>query len=114
MHAREDEHDRLRELALGSSSGGVVFVNGPPRADAAILRTDRLYDPGRLRRGLRRGRSPESAVVWRLDRPESLVDRRSRADPALDLSAAGQVLGVSPGAAAGGAALPDRDHGPTP
>ncbi len=29
--------------------------NGPPRADAAVLRTDRLYDPARLRRGLRRG-----------------------------------------------------------
>ena len=72
VHARGDEHDRLRELALGSSTEAVVFVNGPPRADAAILRTDRLYDPARLRRGLRRGRSPESAVVWRLDRPESL------------------------------------------
>ena len=70
---RGDEHERLRELALCSSSGAVVFVNGPPRADAAILRTDRLYDPARLRRGLRRGRSPESAVVWRLDRPESLL-----------------------------------------
>ncbi len=73
VHARGDEHERLRELARGSSTDGVVFVNGPPRADAAILRTDRLYDPARLRRGLRRGRSPESAVLWRLDRPESLL-----------------------------------------
>jgi hypothetical protein len=73
VHARGDEHERLRELALGSSTEGVVFVTGPPRADAAILRTDRLYDPARLRRGLRRGRSPESAVLWRLDRPESLL-----------------------------------------
>jgi hypothetical protein len=73
VHARGDEHERLRQLALGSSPDAVVFVNGPPRADAAILRTDRLYDPARLRRGLRRGRSPESAVLWRLDQPESLL-----------------------------------------
>jgi hypothetical protein len=73
VHARGDEHDRLRALAVGSCGDRVVFVNGPPRADAAVLRTDRLYDPARLRRGLRRGRSPESAVVWRLDRPESLL-----------------------------------------
>ncbi len=73
VHARADEHDRLRALAVGSSTRAVAFVSGPPRADAAILRTDRLYDPARLSRGLRRGRSPESAVVWRLDRPESLL-----------------------------------------
>jgi CDP-alcohol phosphatidyltransferase len=73
VHARGDEHDRLRELTRGSSTAVAEFVNGPPRADAAILRTDRLYDPARLRRGLRRGRSPESAVIWRLDRPESLL-----------------------------------------
>ena len=42
------------------------------RADAAVLRTDRLYDAATAR-GLRRGRSPESAVMWRLDRPESLA-----------------------------------------
>ena len=68
--------DQLRELAGGSHRRGVVFVSGPPRADAAVLRTDRLYDAARLRRGLRRGRSPESAVLWRLDRPEIVVDRR--------------------------------------
>jgi phosphatidylglycerophosphate synthase len=45
---------------------------GPPRADAAVLRTDRFYDRSRLRRRLSRGRSPESAVLWRLDRPESI------------------------------------------
>jgi hypothetical protein len=73
VHARGDEHERLRDLAVGSRTGAVVFVNGPPRADAAILRTDRLYDPARLRRGLRRGRPPESAVLWRLDRPDSLL-----------------------------------------
>lgn len=69
---RDDEHARLRDLALSERPDRVVFVNGPTRADAAVLRTDRLYDRGRLRRGLRRGRSPESAVLWRLDQPEAL------------------------------------------
>jgi phosphatidylglycerophosphate synthase len=73
IHAREEEHGELRELALGSNHGDVHFEVGPPRARAAVLRTDRIYDPARLRRGLRRGRSPETAVLWRLDRPETLA-----------------------------------------
>jgi phosphatidylglycerophosphate synthase len=89
VHARGDEHQRLRELAADSSGRGVDLVNGPPRADAVILRTDRLYDAARLRRGLRRGRSPESAVVWRLDRPESL----STADQELTRRTSYQPLG---------------------
>ncbi len=72
VHARAAEHDSLRVLTAGAGHSDIVFVNGPPRADAAVLRTDRLYDPARLKRSLRRGLSPESAVVWRLDRPESL------------------------------------------
>ncbi|MFI5457882.1 MAG: CDP-alcohol phosphatidyltransferase family protein [Isosphaerales bacterium] len=73
VHAREEEHRQLRELAGGPHHSSVVFVCGPPRADAAVLRTDCFYDAARLRRGLRRGRSPESAVMWRLDRPGSLA-----------------------------------------
>ena len=38
-----------------------------------ILRTDRLYDPARLRRALRHGADPERAVIWRLDRPQGLA-----------------------------------------
>jgi phosphatidylglycerophosphate synthase len=72
VHARADEHESLRALTAAASQPHVVFVNGPPRADAVVLRTDRLYDPVRLKRSLRRGLSPESAVAWRLDRPESL------------------------------------------
>ena len=59
-----------------SSSAG---RRGP---DAAVLRTDRFYDRARLRRRLRRGGSPESAVLWRLDRPEALAIGRRGADPA--------------------------------
>jgi phosphatidylglycerophosphate synthase len=73
VHAREEEHGPLRELAGCSSGRGVQFVCGPPRADATVLRTDRYYDARRLKQGLKRGRSPESAVLWRLDRPETLA-----------------------------------------
>jgi phosphatidylglycerophosphate synthase len=73
VHAREEEHSRLRELAGNPESSDVLFVCGSPRAGAIVLRTDRLYDAQRLRRSLRRGRSAESAVLWRLDRPESLA-----------------------------------------
>ncbi len=73
IHAREDEHPRLRELARRSVSRGVQLVCGPPRADAAVLKTDCYYDAKRLRRVLLRGGSPESAVLWRLDRPETLA-----------------------------------------
>ena len=74
IHAREDEHRRLRELAPASLGRSVQLVCGPPRADAAVLRTDRYYDAGRLKHVLRRGGSPETAVLWRLDRPETLAN----------------------------------------
>jgi phosphatidylglycerophosphate synthase len=73
VHAREDELGPLSELAARFQKRRVEFVYGPPRADAAVLRTDRFYDLGRLKRGLRRGRSPESAVLWRLDRAETIA-----------------------------------------
>jgi phosphatidylglycerophosphate synthase len=73
IHAGPEEHHRFRELASGLAHSGVVFECGPPCDGAAVLRTDRIYDPARLRRVLRRGRSPETAVIWRLDRPESLA-----------------------------------------
>lgn len=71
VHARVDEHSPLRRLIADDST--VVFRAGPPPEGAAILRTDRLYDQARLRRVVRSGRDPESAVVWRLDRPGALA-----------------------------------------
>src|ERR1700684_4277062 len=41
VHARAEEHDMLRALTANASHTDVVFVNGPPRADATVLRTDR-------------------------------------------------------------------------
>jgi phosphatidylglycerophosphate synthase len=72
VYARPEEHRELSELVGERARSRLVLVAGPPRADAAVLRTDRYYDRSRLRRRLRRGDSPESAVLWRLDRPESL------------------------------------------
>lgn len=73
VHARLGEHSRLRALVAGLGASQVVFATGPPPEDAVILRTDRLYDPTRLRRALRRGKDPESAVLWRLDQPHGLI-----------------------------------------
>jgi hypothetical protein len=72
VHARAEDHGRLSELASLTQSHRVTFLTGAPRADAAVLRTDRYYDRSRLRRRLRRGRSPEGAVIWRLDHFEAL------------------------------------------
>jgi phosphatidylglycerophosphate synthase len=72
VHARPEEQRELSELAGERFRPGIVFLSGSPRADAVVLRTDRFYDEGRLGRRLRRGRSPESAVLWRLDRPEAI------------------------------------------
>lgn len=72
VHARLEEHRALCDLIGERPEGAVVLRTGPPPAGSAILRTDRLYDPNRLRRAVRRGRDPESAVIWRLDRPAGL------------------------------------------
>ncbi|MEO6808766.1 MAG: CDP-alcohol phosphatidyltransferase family protein [Isosphaeraceae bacterium] len=73
VHARVDDHARYRGLVDPDQRVSVVFATGPPPEGSAVLRTDRLYDEARLRKALRRGRDPESAVVWRLDRPSSLA-----------------------------------------
>jgi phosphatidylglycerophosphate synthase len=73
VHAREDEHRELRALLGRGQERSVLIVSHPPRADAAVLRTDRYYDAMRLRRALHQGRSPETAVLWRLDSTESLL-----------------------------------------
>lgn len=73
VHAREEDHRRLRALATHPHQGGVILVAGPPRSGAIVLESDRIYDAKRLHRGLKRGKSPETAVIWRIDRPETLA-----------------------------------------
>ncbi len=72
VHARPEEHRVLSDLVGDHARARLILLSGPPRADAAVLRADRYYDRARLRRRLVRGGSPESAVLWRLDGPESL------------------------------------------
>lgn len=72
IHARLEEHPRLSRLLADRSAAQYEFVTGPPPENAAILRTDRLYDRQRLQRALRKGKDPESAVLWRLDQPHGL------------------------------------------
>jgi phosphatidylglycerophosphate synthase len=72
VHARLDEHERLRASVGDPGRSRIRLVTGPPPENATILRSDRLYDAARLKRALQRGRDPESAVIWRLDRPQAL------------------------------------------
>jgi phosphatidylglycerophosphate synthase len=72
IHARQDEHDRLTALLASRPSSRYRLALGPPPEDAVILRTDRFYDPAGLRKALRKGRDVETAVVWRIDRPQAL------------------------------------------
>jgi hypothetical protein len=72
VHARDDDHKLLEGLMADHISNRVILVAGPPRSSAAIMRTDRLYDLRRLRRAVRSGADPETAVIWKLDRARSL------------------------------------------
>lgn len=72
VHARIDDHGFLRGIVPEIDSDSMVLMTGPPPEGAVVLRTDRLYDPRRLGRVVRGGRDPESAVIWRLDRPMAL------------------------------------------
>jgi hypothetical protein len=72
VHAQLDEHRRLHDLVADLPPGRLAFATGPPPKGAIILRTDRIYDPARLRRALRRGLDPERSVLWKLDQPHAM------------------------------------------
>ena len=72
VHARLDEHDGLLEAIGDGGRARIRLMTGPPPENAAILRSDRLYDPARLKRAIDRGKDVESAVIWRLDRPKGI------------------------------------------
>jgi phosphatidylglycerophosphate synthase len=73
VYAREDEHALLQTLLADTEPGRILLLAGPPRAGATILRSDRIYDVRRLRKAVRAGRDVETAAIWKLDRPESLM-----------------------------------------
>jgi phosphatidylglycerophosphate synthase len=72
VHVRPSEHQLLVSLVGESLADRVRFVSAAPTPRVWMVRTDRLYETGRLRRALRQGRNPEAAEIWRLDRPEEL------------------------------------------
>lgn len=69
-----DDADRtiLDGLLDACGSGPVELTGSLPSSDAWILRTDRLYEARRLRKAAASGEDPESAVIWRLDDPQSI------------------------------------------
>lgn len=101
IHARQDEHERIKALLAARPSSRYRLALGPPPEDAVILRADRFYDPSRLRRAVRRGRDVESAVVWRIDRPQALAGlddearRRREYQPLGRFWAAGPALALA-------------------
>ncbi len=73
IYARTEEHERLRRLLAARPSSRYRLALGPPPEDATVLRADRYYDADRFRRAVRKGRDPEAAVIWRIDRPHALA-----------------------------------------
>jgi phosphatidylglycerophosphate synthase len=65
--------DRLARLLDDESHRNLTvrWATEPPR-DRTRLSTDRLYDPRRLKRVLRRGSDSERAVIWRFDTSSDL------------------------------------------
>ncbi|WP_165073682.1 CDP-alcohol phosphatidyltransferase family protein [Paludisphaera rhizosphaerae] len=64
---------KVSGMISDANLGRVDLVETEPADSSAVLRTDRLYDGRRLARAVRRGRDPETAAFWRLDRPERLA-----------------------------------------
>ena len=107
VHARVDEH---AEFSKFIDSPSIVLRTGPPPEGAAILRSDRLYDAGRLRRVLRSGRDPESAVIWRLDRPDSLESAESELIRRRTYQPIGRFWALAPARALARRLAPTRVH----
>ncbi len=72
VHARIEEQASFAALFDEFERPRLAFVTGPPPANASILRSDRVYDPIKLKRAIEQGRDPEMAVLWRLDGPHGL------------------------------------------
>ncbi len=106
IHARQDEHERLKALLAARPSSRYRLALGPPPEDAVILRADRLYNPSRLRRALRRGRDVESAVVWRIDRPQALAGVEEEARRRREYQPLGRFWAARPALAIGKALAP--------
>jgi phosphatidylglycerophosphate synthase len=73
VFTRPEDQTLLEPLVASTQNARLVLAEGEPAGGVRVLRTDRLYDPARLGKALRRGQDPESAVIWRLDVPHALA-----------------------------------------
>lgn len=108
VHARPDEHPVFAPRINARPSGRFVLAVGPPPAGAAVLRTDRLYDPTRLLRAVRKGKDPESAVIWRLDRPDALAGAEDELTRRQSYQPIGRYWALSPARRLARALAPTR------
>jgi len=108
VHARLDEHPLFAGPVAARRGGRFALAVGPPPAGAAVLRADRLYDPARLRRALRRGLDPERAVVWRLDRPSGLAGAEDELERRRSYQPLGRYWALAPARRLAEALAPTR------
>ncbi|GAC1299858.1 MAG: hypothetical protein NVSMB14_10510 [Isosphaeraceae bacterium] len=99
VHARQEEHERLKTLLVDRPQESYRLVTGPTPENAVVLRVDRFYDPNRLRKALRQGRDPETAVLWSLERPHSLVDAETELERRKSYQPLGRFWALAPATA---------------
>jgi phosphatidylglycerophosphate synthase len=85
-----------------------VITDEPPGATDFVLRADRLYDRGRLRRAYRRGRDAGSAVLWRLDGPHGLTGAADELERRRSYQPLGRYWALAPARAIARALAPTR------
>jgi phosphatidylglycerophosphate synthase len=123
IHARPEDQERLSlliaEPSVLSRSAKVAqlsrserrhceFVSDLPLEHGVVLRTDRLYNPARLRKALRTGRDPESAVIWRLDEPHGLAGAEQELERRLSYQPLGHYWSLGPARAIARTLQPTR------
>lgn len=111
VHARPEDHPGLKGLLdqeTIDSSTTVVFRTGTPPLHLPILRVDRIYDPTRLDRVVRRGQDPEAAVIWRLDTPQGILGVEAELERRASYQPLGRHWAIGPARALARALAPTR------
>ncbi len=70
--ADEEHLPDIRRLLHDCPRESVELMTSPPSSADLILRTDRLYEPRKLRKAVQNSRDPETAILWRLHDPKSV------------------------------------------
>lgn len=106
--APPEDHRRLQALLARFATDRYEFVSEPAAEGTVVLRTDRLYAPSPLRRALRRGQDPETAVVWRLDSPHALAGAEQELERRQSYQPLGRYWSLAPARAIAQALRPTR------